>query len=144
MSDEHDHVAAVDQWHDAIGPLSSRGMVSAFERAFSAVWRRAHTTLGDVTLMAIGDRVLHDATERFPNQRGCRLEVDGLDATELRRRVAEPTFDGDELVQFTTFVLAELLIVVGALTAEVLTPALHHALLASSGAGTDDGKDSGA
>jgi len=139
MSDEHDHVAVVEAWRSATMELSSDGLLTAFERGFSAMWRRMHTTLGDVTLTAIGDRVLYDATERFPNQRGCRLGVEGLDATDLRSRASSPTFDGEELALFVTFVLTELLTVVGALTADVLSDALHRALLESC----CDGKDSG-
>lgn len=144
MSDEHDHVAVVETWRRSTTQLSPDALLSAFERGFSAMWRRMHTTLGDVTLTAIGDRVLYDAMERFPGHSGCRLGVDGLDVTELRSALANSTTDGAELARFVSFVLTELLTVVGALTADVLSDALHRALL-ESGNATDhgDGKDSG-
>jgi hypothetical protein len=66
MSDEAEHAAAVGAWLARTSALPSERMIQAFELAFAALWRRAHHTLGEVTLGAIVDRVLHVASEHYP------------------------------------------------------------------------------
>lgn len=106
--------------------VSAENAVAAFEQAFARVWARARVTLGDVTLGAIGDRVIYTAAERFPMLECLSLVANGLDCTGLRRQAAPE--NAEELRQAMRFVLVEFLSVLGDLTAEVLTPALHAAL----------------
>jgi hypothetical protein len=118
------HVGCVNAWMDrrARG-LAPERLVQAFEEAFGALWRRAHQTLGDVTLTAILDRVLCNGAERFPILAELTIEATGLDCRELRKNVhgAPP----NELAEAIRFVLVEFLRVLGTLTANILTPALH-------------------
>lgn len=125
--EEHDDAACVDEWRQRLGDdVEATVLVRAFARAFRLMWKRAQQTLGDVTLLAIGDRVLHDAAELHPLLEGVRLDTAGLACEELERRAS--TVDRVELERAVRAVLVELLAVLGRLTAGVLTPPLHAAL----------------
>jgi hypothetical protein len=124
MAQENDPRVCVDVWikHSANGK-SGQELVQDFQRAFDALWRRAQLTLGDVTLMAIVDRVLHNAVERFPDLSPLTVEPSGLKSDALAKRAE--TVRSDQLVDAFRFVLVEFLTVLGNLTAEILTRALH-------------------
>jgi hypothetical protein len=126
--DEHEHRARVEAWRARMGGAPAPGaLVAAFERAFRAVWARANVTLGDVTLTAIGDRVLSEVGERYPILRVLRLETSGVSCEDLARDAR--SLDRPELLdEAVQFALVELLTVLGRLTGEVLTPMLHAAL----------------
>jgi len=122
--DDNDHSACVTVWvARVLHGLPPARMVQAFEEAFGAMWQRAHATLGDITLIAIVDRVLYDAAERFPALAGITVGSNGLECSELRGRVE--TLRQEKLASAIQFVLVEFLRVLGNLTAEILTPALH-------------------
>ena len=87
------------------------------------MWLRAHQTLGDVTLTAITDRVLYVAAEQHSLISALRIETSGLRCQELYERA--PSLRPDQLEAGVRFVLVEFLTVLGNLTAEILTPALH-------------------
>jgi hypothetical protein len=101
-------------------------LLDAFERAFGAMWRRARVTLGDVTLMAILDRVLYNAAGRFPQLSTLEVDASGLRSDKFREHAG--SLHGDQLADGIRFILVEFLTVLGNLTAEVLTPALHSEL----------------
>jgi hypothetical protein len=118
-----DHDACVTAWMkraDRLGPVQRWRF---FEQALGVVWQRAHRTLGDVTLMAIVGRVLHDAAERVPLFGALTVEASGFNCEALRERA--PNADPRELAEGMQFVLVEYLTVLGSLTADVMTPALH-------------------
>jgi hypothetical protein len=125
-SDESAHGDCVRAWMRAAQGMSPEQLAKAFEHAFAALWERAQRTLGDVTLRAIVDRVVHSASERFPVLASLRVEEStGLQCEGLReqaRRIASPLEPAIE------YVLVEFLRILGSLTAEVLTPALHAVL----------------
>jgi PAS domain S-box-containing protein len=130
MIDENDHIASVNAWMDRVATgLPPKRLFAAFERDFAALWLRAYQTLGDVTLPAIVDRVLNIAAEQFPMLSALRVEVTGLRGEGLRARAA--SLPNDQLASAVRFVLLEFLTVVGDLTAEILTPALHAELARS-------------
>jgi hypothetical protein len=101
-------------------------LIQVFEQGFAAMWRRAHRTLGDVTLTAIADRVLHNAAEQFPTFSALTVDTTGLHCKELSERTRG--LSRDQLEAAIRYVLVEFLTVLGNLTAEVLTPALHSEL----------------
>lgn len=138
---ERTHAVVVDAWLSRVANgLSHEQLVVAFERAFSALWARAHETLGEVTLAAIADRVLHNAGERYPILVGVELASAGLDCRELRTRAE--VLSRDQLVSGIRFVLVEFLRVLGKLTAEILTLPLHAELSGGvDGPPNDDRKD---
>ena len=124
MSDESEHEASVIAWMDGVTKdLPTEGLVEVFERGFGALWRRAHETLGTVTLTAILDRVLFTATEQFPFLARITIGRDGLACEDLRERA--PDLLREDVARAARFVLIEFLTVLGRLTAEILTPALH-------------------
>jgi len=124
MIDESDHIACVDAWlNGAATGLPRERQLELLERGFNALWQRAHRTLGNVTLTAIVDRVLHTASEKFPLLSGLEVDATGMQGLEQLARLRE--LDARELASATRFVLLEFLTVLGRLTAEVLSPALH-------------------
>jgi hypothetical protein len=106
--------------------VSSDHLAQLFEKALTALWHRAYFTLGDVTLTAIVDRVLYVATEKFSVLGSLQLDANGVNFREFRQRAS--SISDRELREAIQFVLVELLTVVGNLTAEILTPALHSEL----------------
>ncbi len=128
MSDAHDHSNHVNKWmtQAAAQDLSSEQLLQLFEQAMDALWNRAHLTLGDVTLTAIMDRVLYNASERFVPFESLKVEHSGIDCRELRNR--GEILNGGDLREAVRFVVVEFLVVIGNLTGELLTPALHSEL----------------
>jgi hypothetical protein len=107
--------------------LSPDQLVGLFEKAMAAVWRRTYAALGDITVAAIVDRVLYNATEKYPVLRSLTLDTSGVNFDEFRVRAAGSISNRD-LSEAIEFVIVELLTVVGSLTAEILTPVLHSEL----------------
>lgn len=122
------HSEIVEAWRQGwAGTLPAPILTDTYERALDALWRRAHLSLGEVTLMAIVDRVLYQGIERFPHLAMLRVETSGVHFGELR-----PTVDALDvalLEESLVFVVVELLRVLGTLTGEILTPGLHAELL---------------
>lgn len=127
MAEENHHTDGVDAWMARAGrQLPPDRLLRAFDDAFAAMWRRAHPTLGDVTLTAVVDRVLYVAAERYPSLSSLKVEATGLRCEELHQRAQD--LNGDHLAEGLRFVLVEFLTILGNLTDEILTPALHEEL----------------
>lgn len=122
------HELCVDAWLDkSTKGLAPEALLTLFDAAFAALWSGTRTTLGEVTLTAIADRVLHEASSRFPFFSSLTIEAErGIHVQELRTRL-DAVREAD-LMKGIRFVLVELLTVLGNLTAEILTPELHTAL----------------
>jgi hypothetical protein len=124
VPDSYDHSEAVNRWmNQAAKGLSSAQLLRVFEQAMSALCQRAYLTLGDVTLTAIVDRVLYNAAEHFPLLEALEQGTRGVNCHRLLNRSFNE--NDTDLAEGIRFVLVEFLLVVGNLTAEVLTPALH-------------------
>jgi len=137
-SDHHDPVTA---WFQrAAQGRSVESLIQSFQDTFAALWQRSHLTLGEVTLTAIVERVLHTATEQYPLLASVEVEASGLRCQSLRSQAG---LRHDQLSAAIRFVLVEFLTVLGNLTAQILTPALHaelskgHAIAGDSGATED-------
>lgn len=120
------HAAHVEQWlAGSATDLSTSGLIALLERALVALWRGANATLGEVTLTAIVDRVLHEASGQYPF-----VSITRIDGAEVRFEVClRGAVQRDRrLRDVIQFALAEFLTVLGHLTDEILTPALHGAL----------------
>ncbi len=127
MLDAH-HEDSVEAWLEraardcATGPL-----LQLFEAALAALWAHTETTLGEVTLTAIAERVLFNAAERFPFFAAVTVEPElGIQLRGLRAQLR--TLHAAQLREGIRWVLVELLTVIGNLTAELLTPELQAAL----------------
>lgn len=137
--DDESHAACVDTWlATEASSLSAADWRRLLERALTSLSRRAGRTLGEVTLGAILDRVLYTAVERYPDLAALQLEGDRV------RWAGEPPTGGDAGeagLEAGRFVLLELLTVLGILTGDILTPALHRELATVTMADTQDGED---
>ncbi|QRN95310.1 hypothetical protein JRI60_40570 [Archangium violaceum] len=124
MSERNIHSETVRAWREGwAGTLSPQELIDLYDRALDALWRRTHLSLGEITLMAIVDRVLHHGTEKFPHLAALKVETSGVHLGPLGPAVA-----GLELAlldESLAFLVVELLRVLGALTGEILTPGLH-------------------
>ncbi len=131
------HEAAVDAWIERSLPSLPIEIVGLFHEALEAVWNRAVTTLGTVTLTAIAERVLYTAVERygFLSAINPRPNGDARWRAQLHERLA--AVPRAELVGGLRFALVELLRVIGSLTAEILSADLHAALAKTIAATTD-------
>ncbi|HET9452482.1 MAG TPA: hypothetical protein VFO83_16450 [Aggregicoccus sp.] len=141
MLDDARHAACVDAWLEgAARGLPPGALVRLFEAALAALWACTETTLGEVTLSAIAERVLLNAAERDPLFASLAVEPGrGIRCQELREQAGSA--QGAQLLQGIRLVLVELITVLGNLTAEILTPELHEAL---SGVTVDtQGEDKG-
>ena len=103
--------------------LPPERLIQAFEQGFGALWRRAHKTLGDVTLTAIVDRVLYNAIEKYSILAALKLETTGLQWQGLRKGVGST--HREDVENGIRFILVEFLTVLGNLTANILSPSLH-------------------
>jgi hypothetical protein len=122
------HEVAVDAWFARVAAgRSVESVIQAFEQAFAALWQRSVVTLGEVTLTAIVDRVLHVATEEYPvlGSIDASASASGVGWQGLR---AHAGLRPEQVFPALRSVLVEFLTVLGNLTAEILTPALHDEL----------------
>lgn len=128
MVDKGQHAACVDAWLDrSAKDLSHEALLRLFEAGLNALWARTKITLGEVTLTAIAERVLHNASERFPVFASLEVEpASGIQGRELHARIG--SVHNSQLIKGIRFVLVEFLTVLGNLTAEILTPELHSEL----------------
>jgi len=127
MPQPNSHHETVKAWCNGwAGSLPAPALLATYERALEAIWSRAHMSLGEITLVAIVDRVLHHGVERFPHLAALKVEESGLHFEELRMSVS--ALDVARLEESLEFLTVELLRVLGTLTGEILTPGLHEEL----------------
>lgn len=128
VRDEGHHAAFVDEFlARTAGGLPAEAQLRLFEAALDALWLRTSTTLGEVTLFAVTDRVLHNAAKAFPFLATLKVASNGgIELGELKERAA--SLRAAELLAGIRLVLVEFLTVIGNLTAEVLTDELHREL----------------
>lgn len=124
------HEAIVASWLETAEDLSCDAVLDVFEAGMQRMLRRARPTLGAITLGAIVDRVLYTAVERYPFLAAVQVSDGSMAFDELRHALG--TIAPEELAEGARFALVEFLTVLGSLTAEILTPALHAELLPHS------------
>jgi hypothetical protein len=124
---ENSHTAHVKDWLDrAAADLTPAEQLRVFELGFATLMEGARPTLGEVTLRAIAERVLHYAAITFPFLATVHLDGGAIECRQVRVRVTQIT--EQELRSAIEFVLAEVLTIIGNLTAEVLTAHLYDEL----------------
>jgi hypothetical protein len=122
------HATSVDAWLERSAKgLSPAALLQLFETAFNALWARTSTTLGEVTLTAIADRVLYNATEKFPVLSSLRVEPHtGIQFDELRKHI--DALSNPEMTVELRYALVEFLTVLNNLTAGILATELYSEL----------------
>jgi hypothetical protein len=122
----HDHAQVVAAWFRRTAQnRSASSLVHAIEDAFGALWQRSVVTLGEVTLTAIVGRVLHSAAEQFALLEAAKIDVSGL---RLAAVASLPDLHVDQVYAAFELLFVEFLTVLGNLTDQILTPALHTTL----------------
>ena len=126
MAESPNHTTKVTQWfasRDA-DDLSALQLAELLHLALVAVWQRAYLTLGEITLAAIFDRVLYSGRAHYGWLGALTIGPKGpeLDARKLKK------IPDNEALAASVYLLAELLTVLGNLTAEILTPELYKEL----------------
>jgi hypothetical protein len=128
MAAEQNHAEyAAAWWGRAASGRTPGEQLDLFARALAALWERSRPTLSDVTLTAIFDRALHTTRDAAPLLGRLTLSGDGVGCEGLR---ADTAASADELAAAARLLLSELLGLLGALTAELLTARLRAALAA--------------
>jgi hypothetical protein len=121
---EKSHVACVERWFNRVAKgLPIGAFIDAAEAAFEAIFHRALQALGEITLIAIAERVVVHAADETPVLALLRIEPKGLDTRDLRDRANQ--VDRDHLTRGLCALLVEFLAVLERLTAGVLTEPLH-------------------
>ena len=121
---EQDHVAHFEAWVARFPrDLSSADRVARFDRAFSALRRRAAITLGKITAAAIVNRVVFTARDRYPRLAALKVDPGGVSLKGLD--ADEGALGSPDRAAALTFLPLEFLRLVGDLTGEILTPELH-------------------
>lgn len=92
--------------------------------AMKALWKRIGPTLGSVTLSAIVSRVHYTAAAKYAALDEISVSETGVSPGAAPRSNALD----DQAREGVRFFLVELLTVMGSLTAEILTPAIHATL----------------
>ncbi len=124
MQAEQEHARAVADWQKkALANYPSDRQVDHFCHAFNTIWRRAGRTLGESTLVAIGDRALFLAGEHYRLFSDLTLTEEGIQSAQLRQKADE--MSPPEREKAFIHALTRFLTLLGSLTAEILTPALH-------------------
>lgn len=124
MADDVGHNRSVTRWLERAKALPSHEQLcAAFDHAFQALFRRAHLALGEVTLGAVVERVRYNASERSAVLSALQSDREGLRCDALARNCSSmPVAD---LADALASMMLEFLTVLGSLTAEILSPALH-------------------
>lgn len=102
-------------------------MLVDFEAAWLALWRGAESAVGAVALESIADLVQAAGAEKYPFLSALELGPTGASSRVLLNSPDVP--DLGKLEEGLTFVLVKFLTIVGDLTDDILTPALHAELL---------------
>jgi hypothetical protein len=135
---ELSHAAAVDGWiAQVIDGADQADVVDLFRAALEVLWGRTVTTLGSVTLIAIGERVLSTATRRYSFLAAVNARPNGDARWKQQLRERLTLVPRPELIEGLRFAFVELLTVIGRLTAEILSPDLHAALREITASGVD-------
>jgi hypothetical protein len=115
------HAQVVKEWFglNAQG-LSPAQKILLLEQAILAVEKRACGVLSTVTVMVVMDRVLHQSQEKFPILAQVSLKQHLLNTTLLDKEQHT-----ENTIAALTYLLVQLLGILGRITADILTMPLH-------------------
>lgn len=125
MTETGTHTDVVEAWLQL--SVARGAELRDLQRALDALWGRARVTLGEITLSAISERAVYDVAQRFPVfAAAIEVDADGVHCDAAAEKLASTSHE--ELREAVRDLLVTWLTVLGNLTAEILTPALHEEL----------------
>ena len=127
MSSSNPHEHCVDSWLTRVERVELVEPLQLLEHAMAPLWKRASSTLGRITLSAIVQRVRVSTVAKYPVLEGLAVSQDGVTLGP----VSTPDGAREALRAGVRYFLVEFLTVISALTADILTPALHATLAAT-------------
>lgn len=121
------HSTFVMTWEKNTGNgLTKVNRARLFEKAIHAVEKRSCTTLSNVTLLVILDRVLHQCRDKYPVLSEVSVEARSLNFQKLQNLEDQKL---DDFIEALRYLLIELLKLLARITADILTIPLHSELL---------------
>lgn len=122
------HANQVNEWDAKIcAGLDLKSFVRTYECAIQAVENRSLITLSSVTLKVVVDRALNESIEKFALLSWATVEPERIDLSRLLEKCE--SYDPTEIRKALRFLLIKILNVLGNITADVLSPALHSELM---------------
>jgi hypothetical protein len=113
----------IDAWlGQASKGLRTDQLIDLFEQAQNVVWSAAHGPVSEVTLGAVLERVLLNASASLPPARHLKSGSKGICFDDFRKKAAKT--HKDVMRALIRFVLLEFLAILGNITGGVLTPSL--------------------
>jgi hypothetical protein len=121
------HQKVVFSWEENnVHGLTPDEQLLLFAKAIKAIEGRTLRTLSLVTVSVILDRVIKEAKEKYPSLSAVKVEPMGLDFTGIS---SHENHERKEVLAGLRYLVAELLRVLGSITADILTDSLHKELL---------------
>lgn len=128
LSKENTHQELVRLWEDKnINNLSTDQIIQVYGCALLAIEQRCLATLSSVTIHVVLDRIIYQGLERFPFFKEISLEPTGLSLNNFIQK--KELYDLKDINTAFRYLVVELLTVIGNITSEVLTVALHRELM---------------
>lgn len=128
FNQETTHQELVSFWEEKnIKNLSTDQAIQVYGSALQAIEQRCLATLSSVTMQVVLDRIIYQGLEQFPFFKELTLEPAGLNFNNLIQK--KDLYDLKDINTAFRYLLIELLTVIGKITSEVLTVALHKELM---------------
>ena len=121
------HSNKVRDWIESVTPgLSPPELIELFEFTITKLWSRSCIMIGDVTLLAILDRVLASFTETHKISFPLSIDSAGIRWDNLRKSGAK--LKPDEIILALTYFATEFIAIAGSITGDLLSGPLHKEL----------------
>lgn len=130
MKDDHyiTHQELVTLWEEKnTKGLQDEQLIHLYGAGFDAIEKRCLATLSNVTINVVLDRILHEGIEKYPVLKGVILKSSGISLKAFNEK--NKYFKTEELIEALSYLLVELLTVIGNITSDVLTSSLHKELI---------------
>ena len=121
------HSETIETWiQKSTGKLSSQNLSEFLELAINDIILKAQTSISEVTVLAILERVLYNSAERYSLLREVKIENDKLQFAMLHP--SYKSYSNSEIREAFHYLITEFLFIIGNLTGEQLTPIMHDEL----------------
>lgn len=118
------HGQIVAAWIEKnLADLSPAEMVESFEVFLHSLIRQTRTSISEVTLAAVLDRVLYNSSEQYPILKTLKQKNAQLSFSDLKSLDVDD--DETEIKEAFHYLLTEIIFILGNLTGEQITPLLH-------------------